>query len=336
MDTSEHLMDLRVSVLEQAKVWDGVAANLSAAYAGAYADQQTELNNIRKAIEDDQKRSQAIMSFGLGLVTGGLLGPLADKMANRIFSYTRPDTLQAAAALMTTDEMLTEWAKNAFKELVKVGDDKVRGLVVETATGASPDAGFTPSSMTPPEYSAQMALNITQRTVAMSDVARLFYDNLKWLPAENAQKLNAAMKQSPFFAPISRTLLGVDTKLLKKATTIMMWIAWGKVRDTEWWDDQVAKMSGGQSKQWAPLLKVLQGLGIPTQPFTYTIAQPQGHGMSTGVSYSYTTTIHMPKFIEWAKGSTAATVALTGLPIDENARKSLEMQLTLANTIWGR
>jgi len=306
-DTEHYLNDMRSTTLEFARKWSIVAGHMKLAYSKAYQHQQKFLNDIKASIEEKKKKEEAMMTFTLGLLTGGIVGPIADRVVKKFMKGGELSTLKDVAGTVVHDSLLTEWTGDAFKTLVKAGDDKLRALGVDNLKSQVATAGFEPAGMTPDDYGTSLQLGIDERADAMSDIARVIHREYSGISPAVAEEVNKIFLSSPFFTDVPKKELKEDD--VQRSAELMLWIAWGKLRDVEYWDKQKALYlySFSEVWDWAPLLAEITRLGGSAKQ----IKVPSVKG--------WVATIDMPEFIKWSKGATAPKAAFDGVPTKADA-----------------
>ena len=316
-DTEHYLNDMRSTTLEYARKWNIVALRMGLAYSKAYQNQQGFLKKIQKALEAKKKQEEAMMSFTFGLLTGGIIGPIADRVVKKFTKGGELSVLKDVVGKVSEDSLLTEWTGNAFKELAKLGDEKVREAGINKLKSEVAAEAFDPAGMTPHDYTASLQLGIEQRADAMSDIARSVHREFHHIPVEVAQAVNKAFLQSAFFTALPGE---INETALERSAELMLWIAWGKLRDVRYWDVQKAILLYNSSEiwEWTPLLKELARLNAPLKQFTIKM-----HGMRGPIA-----TVDMPAFIAWSKGATAPAAAFEGVPTKaDDVRKAIDKYL---------
>lgn len=348
MNTTEHyLNDIRSTTLEYRNKWMTLADTMGKAYSNAYNHQQTVLNAIKKSIEEARKREEAMMSFALGLLTGGIVGPIADRLAKSVGAFTNGSTLEQIAGQVTKDSLLTEWTGNAIKVVATAGEEWGKGKIMDLGSPGSPaspqqprgfldwqkDAQpiillqnappppapettpFEPTGMSASDYTQTLRLGIGRRADAMSDIARTFHRELTAIPPKAAEAINKSFLSSSFFTSLPTKEL--DETQLQRSAELMLWVGWGRVRDEPYWRKEHSRyLNMGTHEQaehwhWVPLLKELSQFGVPDS----AIALPaQKHKWMNRVEQ--TKVFNMLGFMTWSRSAAAASLAFRNHPTD--------------------
>lgn len=325
--TEHHLNDLRMSVFDAQNKWLAVAELFSLAYTKAYNKQQDLLKKIKQAQEAARKREEAMMGFTLLLLTGGIVGPMTQRFLGKALPSTA-STVAEAAKDASKDSLLTEWTKHAVTELAKAGDEKLRGVVLDATKPSQNGSPFKPVGLTPLEFTLKMKSGIRERAITMREFAAVWHRSLGHLSPGQAEQFKKAVFATSFFSEIpSHAKLRVLD--LQTSAELMLWIAWARVRDEEYWektDRQAEVFFSAESWDWAPLLTELQRLGAPVAKFSTNINTVDA--LHRPVNRN---TINMTNFIKWSRSNSAVSIVYKNLPSKIQSMPEIEKQFKLVS-----
>lgn len=325
MNTTEQCFDdMRDSTLEYVNKWLPVAEAMGRAYSEAVRHQQAVTDAIKKSIEEARKKEMEMMTFALGLVTGGLVGAVAGRLIPKVSALAKDSSLNALTTKAAEDSLLTEWTRDTLKELAKAGEEKLRKAGLKLVIpDASKDEKLTPQGLAPDVYASYLRSGIYVRANLLSDFARACYRELQWLPLQIAQQMRSVFLASSFFTSVPGS---IDEERLRRRAEVAVWVAWARLRDRNFWDIQNALAQVGQASEsydWASLLDELAKLGVPVRPLTLESY------VRTGLvgPIRKKRTINMPAFIDWAKGEPAMDLIFHGLPTDKHGVKAARARM---------
>ena len=322
-DTSEKIFtDMRLNIVEVlTEDWSKYLETVTAAYDTAYSRMKELLGEVQAAIIERHRAQQALMVGVLSVVTGGVVGVFAEKLAKRLVPeaemlettaiYTTQNTLMVQVTKVAgEDPVLFKILRDTTKDAVKKGGDKLTELGLDKFKGEGPSDGFKPNGLSVADYRRLLNDGITDRAKFLTFFAKLLYQASDLFPAEVAESLRAGMQKNEFFDGATRKHVR-DVKLLTDKAELALWCAWALARDEDWWEKQVAVKNYGPSMSevydWNAVREELVRLGVPEDPIT--VVQGFGGGFRAKKG------LDVIGLLKWARSVDAVHTLNEGIPI---------------------
>jgi hypothetical protein len=344
------------------RMWTSYGWTMSQSYTAAYEKMAGKLRGVQQELLLQAQAERENMAFALSLITIGIGGVIAGKLARTASSEVRStlEAVQKAAKDNPWMKSAGEAAKNALAAQPDKSAEDFTKKVVErllqkdtdpliNALSPSKDVSsdpFAPKGMSPTLYlttlQSQISSNSTfmfsilnqvdynpqLQSVTIGDAAPLPLKQGGVLTLADAKRLTEAMLkatfclQAPDFVPAAGDLTD--------AVALALWIAWGCSRDVDYWSTAAAVgFSKAYSEQflWDPVRAELILLGVDPDKITV-------QGFSKG---GWTQGLNMSGFIEWAKQPTSwkrvfASLRTDPAGIDLVVKKTASMSGTMGWT----
>src|SRR5215469_2631230 len=106
-------------------------SSVTTAYATAYKSVEELLADTKAAVAARRARDQALMVATLSILTGGVVGAVAEGLVKRLPAVERAASSPQAMQVVQEDAVLYKVFKDTTKDLVKRGADVVSDLGLE-------------------------------------------------------------------------------------------------------------------------------------------------------------------------------------------------------------
>jgi hypothetical protein len=310
-DTSKEIFnDMRMDIVETlTEDWGKYIETVTAAYDTAFNNVKDLLAEIQAEIIEQQKAQQALMVGVLTVLTGGVVGVFAEKLATKLVpeaeSMLQTEITATADSLFikTTrvakeDPILYKIFRDTAKDAVKKGGDKLTELGLDQFKGEPRSAPFKPDGLSVAEYRQQLVDGITDRAKFLTFFAKLLLSAADSIPPDLADSLRTGMLKNDFFDDANRKHVRNIETLVNKAE-LALWCAWGLGRDQDYWEKQNALKLYGFSEiyNWDKLReRLVKKLGVPEEPITIS--------MDYGAAFGKTKKgMDFIGFMNWAKSA---------------------------------
>ena len=286
-DTSEKIFtDMRLKIVEVlTEDWSKYIETVTSAYDTAYNNVKDLLGETQAAIIERKKAQQALMVGVLTVITGGVVGVFAEKLAKGL--VPEAEALESTAITVTQNRVMVEVTKVAqqdpvlfkifrdiTKDAMKKGGDKLTELGLDQFKGEGPSAPFTPNGLSVADYRDLLNDGITDRAKILTTFATLLYQASDSFTPDTTESLRTGMLQNDFFDDTKRKHMR-DKKWLIAKAELALWCGWALGRDEDWWEKQVAMADYGPSMSevwdWDKVRKHLVDLGIPEDSITVSM-----------------------------------------------------------------
>jgi hypothetical protein len=268
----EIFMDMRARIVETlTEDWGKYVWRLTSSYDKAFTDVKKTLGAVQAAIIERQNSQQALMVGALSVVTGGVVGVFADKLAKEapILVGLERATLTEVTKAAEKDSVLSQILCDTFKDGIKKGGDKLTELGLDHFKSESPSDGFEPAGVSVAEYQQLLNDGIADRAKVLTRFAVLLYEMADAFSVELADTIRKGMLTNDFFDPNRRRL--DNPERIKDAAELALWCGWALARDEDYWTKQAAvapALSSSEVFDFAPVLKRITDLGVPKDAVT--------------------------------------------------------------------
>jgi hypothetical protein len=319
-------------VQQTGTIWASYFHAMSAAYSAAYARQERLLSQTKGAIDAARKEAEENRVFILSLVTAGVAGLAANKIAKLGVDSGNELTKEGAKKMVETATKVVKQAagKGAadwVSEKLRIKEDPLEG------------SRFTPSGLSPGDYAGRLLSGLASHMAWLNAWVERY--ELAEVPQGVQAVLDharAVMLQMDFFAKApKRPFAGTEGEQAEKQAKLQdraelaLWISWALERDKKHWikDGAIRLYNPGASenRHYEPIRKELIRLGVPKQVVSLKpVADfiPIGHFARIDEGAG----LNLVKFMDWAATHGALKLVFQGLPVDGEGMQWVQARWT--------
>jgi hypothetical protein len=338
MNSQDVFSDMRMKIVETlTEDWSPYIEKVTDAYDTAYTNVKNLLGQVQAAIVEREKSQQALMVGVLSVVTGGVVGVFADKLAKTLVPEaealqrttvyaTRSTLMVQVSKVAQEDPILFKIFRDTTKDAINKGGEKLTEFALDQFKGEGPSDAFSPNGLSVASYRDLLSDGIASRAKLLTTWANILWQSADAFPVEVADSLRTGMLQNDFFDPAKRKHVHAKDLLVKKAE-LALWCAWALGRDEDYWEKQVALSNYGGSEvwDWAPLRDhLVNDLDVPEDAITVRSMMFLDPRSKVGLD--------MIGFMNWVKGAGMVHTMYEHIPIAGGAashwakKRMLEME----------
>jgi len=323
------------------KRWSHYGWAVSSAYAKAFNQNKAVLGRVKGALLRQKQSEQASMTFALSLLTVGVGGGAAGKVARWMYD----SGVDQDAAKDVIKRILQEPTNAALKSLSPKVDDDV----------------FAPSKTTPEEYTTNLfdgiSYNVAMLTTLLDEVQWNPGDTVKYdgkdiplrsggqVTADNIKRLVEMIVDSEFINDLPP--VDISTEMLTRKASLALWIGWALARDKKYWAAAPATNANEyygkgpfriddidsepdqffEQATWDPVRQDLVSLGVPNIMINAKLIMlDAGWGRSN--VYKPFDGLYMWGFIQWAASPMGEALLFDKIPKNFKGYELVHKQLS--------
>lgn len=302
--------------------WASYISTVTSAYASAFNRVTKLLDRVKAAETARREKEQALMVTTLSILTGGVVGVLADGFVQRLpklekSAMAMEGGLMKATQVAAADPVLYKIFKDTTKDLVKRGAGAVTQFGLDQFKGSPPSSGFDPVGMEVDDYRDLLTQGIIDRAKFLHDLVEVMYEQADGWSSEAAGAMRKGMYENNDF--FRENPYRAARHLLERKAELALWSGWVLNRDDDYWLGQraatQASLSTTESLSWAPVRDELCDLDVPEDSITVVGYQAQQSALIRGSWKGVPKGFDVLGFKDWVQSHGFTETLYEGIPI---------------------